>query len=97
MSKQQAVEFMETIVRARKRLGLTQEDVARRMSSDGNKEYTFSTICRLENGNRGIKLEEAFRLARIVGVNIFEAGGSASYSEGYRDGLHAARKALESL
>lgn len=61
--------FTENMVRWRKQMGWTQDDLAQRMSGAGLKFYP-QTVQKIETGDRRIQLGEAIEIARILGVSL---------------------------
>lgn len=59
--------LVDLIVGERRKAGLRQKDVAKKM-----KEYQ-SWVARLENGQRRIDVTEFFKLAKIIGFDPYKA------------------------
>jgi len=83
--------------------GWSQSELARRMAGAGYKQ-TQTYITRSENGLRPIPVDEALVLADILNVTVqWLATGKDEhqtedrYVHGYRDGIEAAKKALEEI
>lgn len=65
-----------TIEAARKRIGMTQTELAMRMQRMGTR-WTQVTVCHIEKGRRSVRLTEAAQVASAVGVSVsFLAAGS---------------------
>jgi transcriptional regulator with XRE-family HTH domain len=60
----------------RRRAGLSQEEVARRLSAALGRKVDRTAVGRIENGGRGIGFDEAIALAAAVGVPVTELVGT---------------------
>lgn len=61
--------FAANLRLARERAGMSQDDLAQRMSDQGYK-FHQNTITRIESGRRKVSLEEANQLAQAVGTTV---------------------------
>ena len=84
--------------------GWSQSELARRMVGAGFSKQKQIYITRSERGLRPIPVDEALALAKLLNVSIqWLATGSGDhrtedrYLHGYRDGVAAARAALDGL
>lgn len=82
----------------------SQSELARRMVAAGFPKQKQMYITRSENGARPIPVDEALALADILNVSIqWLATGRGDhrtedrYLHGYRDGIDAARKAIDGM
>lgn len=60
----------------RHRAGLSQEDVARRVTAALRRRVDRTAIGRIENGGRGVGFDEAIALAAAIGVPVTELVGT---------------------
>ena len=60
----------------RRRAGLSQEDVARRLSAALGRKVDRTAVGRIENGGRGVGFDEAIALAAAIGVPLTELVGT---------------------
>lgn len=60
----------------RHRAGLSQEDVARRVSAALGRKLDRTAIGRIESGGRGVGFDEAIALAAAIGVSVTELVGT---------------------
>ena len=85
----------------------SQTDVARRMNDHGWPKYSQVTVARTESGERMPRLDEAFDLADVFGVNIYFLAGevnairtdewAAGFAAGRADTLGSVRDLLDGL
>lgn len=64
--------FVENLQAARRRLGWSQGELARRMVAEGWDTYSQMTVSRTEKGERPIRLAEARDLAKVLGTTVDE-------------------------
>lgn len=62
--------FAENVRVFRERRGWSQADLARRLKGSGWKQFHPTTVSRIENGDRGVKLSEAAAIAKILQVDL---------------------------
>jgi transcriptional regulator with XRE-family HTH domain len=94
----------DRIRQKRQEFGWSQSELARRMVRAGFPKQTQMYITRSENGARPIPVDEALALADVLNVSIqWLATGRGDhraedrYLHGYRDGIYAARKAIDGI
>lgn len=74
-------------------------ELAAKLSTAGLKNFHPTTVSRMESGERAVRLSEALTIADVLGLRLdaLSQQGPATYEDGYRDGLDAARAALDAL
>ena len=61
--------FRQRLEEARKRAGMTQADLARACAEVGEPSYRQTTIAKIENGDRGVAVDDVFVLAHALGIS----------------------------
>lgn len=67
-----AENFRLNMIKYRKAIGISPGELAKRMSSQGFSSFYRQTIQRIEDGERAIRLDEAFGVAEILGKTLLE-------------------------
>lgn len=65
-------EFVESVTTIRKRLGMSQSDIAYRMTQLGH-PWHQTTVAKVEAKDRGLRLGEAMSLSALFGVPLPES------------------------
>lgn len=87
----------QQIKAARKRAGLSQQELADRLVARGH-AGDKSAISRIEAGRRAVSLGMAIDLNALIGFTWNQpVSGTDMFQEGYRQGVDAARQAVVSL
>lgn len=73
--------FARRLREERERAGLSQVEFARRLSAVLAREFDPSSLTRVEQQKRGVKLDEAVRIAEVLGVPLANLLRDSSLAE----------------
>ncbi|GAA1551541.1 helix-turn-helix transcriptional regulator [Brevibacterium picturae] len=82
-----AENFRANMVKYREELGLSPGDIAQRLNEGGYSSFYRQTIQRVENGDRALRLDEAFAISEILGKTVQEMTDSKMETD-LIDALH---------
>lgn len=77
--------FVANIRRARMALGVSQTELARRVTARGVQGFHQQTVQRIESGTRPVRLNEAVTLADSLAMNLYETLGPSTTQEAARN------------